>query len=409
MLYLSGVARSPFFPTKWSSVLLEILTGCLPASWVRKSKQVRTRQSRQGADAPMVVNERQDDWLGDPCAVPRRTRLQYSVSAATGLAHQEVHMNRLPRLTLTVIEHPYQSLDRDHRSNKPDSSKLLNFDLPSDLPGKDSSVVSLVLTRTKPTTCNDFFLPAYRRMFSTITLRSLLRTMLRKMMPPWAFGSGTSFQAWIGSGSRWGHRCPSRDPLQRSLPSFLGMGGRPPALPTAYVSFILVGKGMPDQQQSTNRRLRAMRVGSAMRELARLTKATDTFHRVTPSSLVRLGDAVRRTLRSLLEPSSSKRLNTACGASVKSPGVSTSILPHSFPRWPWTCQDRPSWRPLHHIHPPALFKARGASKFEVVALCWKAPFGMWIYRGMSPTPSLSHLAFCVCSLPFLFVRSWWVF
>ena len=41
-----------------------------------------------------------------------------SVSAATGLAPIEVHMNRLPRLPLTVVEHHFapghQSLARDH-------------------------------------------------------------------------------------------------------------------------------------------------------------------------------------------------------------------------------------------------------------------------------------------------------
>ena len=41
-----------------------------------------------------------------------------SVSAATGLAPNEVHMNRLPRSPLTIFEHRYarghQSLARDH-------------------------------------------------------------------------------------------------------------------------------------------------------------------------------------------------------------------------------------------------------------------------------------------------------
>ena len=41
-----------------------------------------------------------------------------SVSAATGLAPYEVHMNRLPRLPLTIFEHHYarghQSLARGH-------------------------------------------------------------------------------------------------------------------------------------------------------------------------------------------------------------------------------------------------------------------------------------------------------
>ena len=41
-----------------------------------------------------------------------------SVSAATGLAPNEVHMNRLPRLPLTIFKHRYarshRSLARDH-------------------------------------------------------------------------------------------------------------------------------------------------------------------------------------------------------------------------------------------------------------------------------------------------------
>ena len=41
-----------------------------------------------------------------------------SVSAGTGLAPNEVHMNRLPRLSLTIFEHHYaqghQSLACDH-------------------------------------------------------------------------------------------------------------------------------------------------------------------------------------------------------------------------------------------------------------------------------------------------------
>ena len=59
----------------------------------------------------MVANERQDDW---------DVRLPYvefaynnSVSAATGLAPNEVHMNRLPRLPLTIFEHHYA---RGHQS-----------------------------------------------------------------------------------------------------------------------------------------------------------------------------------------------------------------------------------------------------------------------------------------------------
>ena len=64
----------------------------------------------------MDVNERQDDWgLHLP-----HVEFAYnnSVSAATGLAPNEVHMGRLPRLPLTVIDRTgvvgHQSLARDH-------------------------------------------------------------------------------------------------------------------------------------------------------------------------------------------------------------------------------------------------------------------------------------------------------
>ena len=64
----------------------------------------------------MVVSERQDDWdIYLPCV---EFSYYNSVSAATGLAPNEVHMNRLPHLPLTIFEHHYalghQSLARDH-------------------------------------------------------------------------------------------------------------------------------------------------------------------------------------------------------------------------------------------------------------------------------------------------------
>lgn len=63
----------------------------------------------------MVVNERQDDW--DVHLPHVEFAYNNSVNAATGLAPNEVHINRLPRLPMTVIEHQYardhQSLDRD--------------------------------------------------------------------------------------------------------------------------------------------------------------------------------------------------------------------------------------------------------------------------------------------------------
>ena len=48
----------------------------------------------------MVANELQNNW--DERAPSRRVCV--SVSAATGLAPNEVHMGRLPRLPLTIFE-----------------------------------------------------------------------------------------------------------------------------------------------------------------------------------------------------------------------------------------------------------------------------------------------------------------
>ncbi len=64
----------------------------------------------------MVVNERQDDW--DAHLPHVEFTYNNSVSAATGLAPNEVYMNRLPRLPLAVFEQlsarGHQSLARDH-------------------------------------------------------------------------------------------------------------------------------------------------------------------------------------------------------------------------------------------------------------------------------------------------------
>ena len=63
----------------------------------------------------IVVNERQDNW--DAHLPHVEFTHNNSVNAATGLAPNEVHMNRPPRLPLSVFERPYagghQSLDRD--------------------------------------------------------------------------------------------------------------------------------------------------------------------------------------------------------------------------------------------------------------------------------------------------------
>ena len=64
----------------------------------------------------MVVKERKYDW---GLRLPHvEFAYNNSVSAATGLAPNEVHMGRLPRLPLTVFERTgvtgHQSLARDH-------------------------------------------------------------------------------------------------------------------------------------------------------------------------------------------------------------------------------------------------------------------------------------------------------
>ena len=62
-----------------------------------------------------VVSERQDDW--DAHLPHVEFAYNNSVSATTGLAPNEMRTYRLPRLPLTVFEHPYargqQSLARD--------------------------------------------------------------------------------------------------------------------------------------------------------------------------------------------------------------------------------------------------------------------------------------------------------
>ena len=64
----------------------------------------------------MIVNERQDDW--DLHLPHVEFAYNNSVSAATGLAPNEVHMGRLPRILLTVFDRTgvvrHQSLACDH-------------------------------------------------------------------------------------------------------------------------------------------------------------------------------------------------------------------------------------------------------------------------------------------------------
>ena len=64
----------------------------------------------------MVVNELKNNW--DEQLPYVEFEYKNSVSAATGLASNEVHMGRLPRLLLTVFERTgvagHQRLARDH-------------------------------------------------------------------------------------------------------------------------------------------------------------------------------------------------------------------------------------------------------------------------------------------------------
>ena len=62
-----------------------------------------------------VVNERQNDW--DAHLPHVEFSYNNSVSAATGLAPNEVHIGRLPRFPITALEYAHlagnQSLERD--------------------------------------------------------------------------------------------------------------------------------------------------------------------------------------------------------------------------------------------------------------------------------------------------------
>ena len=82
----------------------------------------------------MVVNERQDDW---DLQLPH-VEFAYNnlVTVGTGLAPNEVHMGRLPRLPLSVFERTgvtgHQSLARDH---------LAFCDLPTDRQQRANDIV----------------------------------------------------------------------------------------------------------------------------------------------------------------------------------------------------------------------------------------------------------------------------
>ena len=331
----------------------------------------------------MVVNERQDDW--DIHLPHVESAYNNSVSEATGLAPNEVHMNRLPRLPLTVLEHPYarghQSLDRDQleycdlaadrqrrayelvreqhqlrvsrteRRNsvlsnalqklpvyaiggwvwvynsestirqgvrsgtndkvlkaklsllwtgpfkilavgpcteapdgRPLASKLLYLDLPTDLPGKDSKR-RVSVARCKPCAnphdTNDLprFLPA--------GLTPYVLNNYTTKSPP--------YHVTVDDVSTPVERLEVEQISTHQL--VRGRGGviavlyethwkgllrpsweREMDLQHSRQHILRYWQGLPDQQRSTNRRYRAMRVGSAMRELARAKG-----HRYVPS------------------------------------------------------------------------------------------------------------------------------
>ena len=68
----------------------------------------------------MVVNELQNNWIEQLPHV--EFAYNNSISAATGLAPNQVHMGRLPRLPLTIFERTgvagHQSLARDHLADR---------------------------------------------------------------------------------------------------------------------------------------------------------------------------------------------------------------------------------------------------------------------------------------------------
>lgn len=70
----------------------------------------------------MVVNERQNDW-GVHLAYVELVDIN-TVSAATGLAPNDAHMNHLPCLPLTIFEHHYA---RGHPNPAPDHLEYCNL------------------------------------------------------------------------------------------------------------------------------------------------------------------------------------------------------------------------------------------------------------------------------------------
>ena len=110
-ILLWGCARSILsdnglqFCSKLSHVVYELLgvEKIATSSYHPSGNGGVERVNHKMAQTPaMVVNERQDDW--DAQLPHVEFAYNNSVSAATDLAPNEVHMGRLPRLPLTIVD-----------------------------------------------------------------------------------------------------------------------------------------------------------------------------------------------------------------------------------------------------------------------------------------------------------------
>ncbi|CAB1104650.1 unnamed protein product [Ectocarpus sp. CCAP 1310/34] len=234
----------------------------------------------------MVVNERQDDW--DIHLPHVEFAYNNSVSAATGLAPNEVHINRLPRMPMTVFEHPYarghQSLHRD---------QLEYCDLAADRQRRSYDLVR----------------EQHNLSVSRIERRNSALTDALRKVPSYAVGGWV----WVyntESTIRQGVRSGTDDKVLKAKLSFLWTGpfkilavgpcfdapdGCPLASKLLYLDLpsdlpgllrpsweremdlqhskthiLRYWTGSPDQHRQTNRRYRAMRIGAATREMARV-------------------------------------------------------------------------------------------------------------------------------------------
>ena len=130
----------------------------------------------------MVVNERQNDWDFQPPHV----EFAYNnwVSVATGLAPNEAHMDRLPRLPLAVFELSgvavHQSLASDH---------LAYYDLATDRQQRAHDIV------------RKHHVPSPFPAYTAETLPSPTRCA-RSPSLPWVVGHGCTTQLYGHKGSR---------------------------------------------------------------------------------------------------------------------------------------------------------------------------------------------------------------